>query len=224
MSANPTSVPETTSRPTSLVLRVLMKPWLDRTIAIIACVPLGYVMYYRYHHWGLGLPLISFSVGMSLLILTMVIRRPPKRITPNPWYWLLAFLASYWGFLTLTAMERGRPLVSNWVTDALAICSMLITVGARLSLGRNIGLVPAQREIVMTGAYRYVRHPIYTGFFVSALAFVLRAYSPRNALLMGLGALWFMIKSIVEENFLRADPQYADYLQKVRSRWIPFVV
>jgi protein-S-isoprenylcysteine O-methyltransferase Ste14 len=43
-------------------------------------------------------------------------------------------------------------------------------------------------------------------------------------LILGLGILWFLIKSIVEENFLRADPQYAAYLQRVRARWIPFVV
>jgi hypothetical protein len=44
----------------------------------------------------------------------------------------------------------------------------------------------------------------------------LRAYSPRNLVLVGLGISWFLIKSIVEESFLRADPQYAIYMQKVR--------
>jgi hypothetical protein len=48
--------------------------------------------------------------------------------------------------------------------------------------------------------------------------------TPRNVLILGLGILWFLIKSIVEENFLRADPQYAVYLRRVRARWIPFVV
>jgi protein-S-isoprenylcysteine O-methyltransferase Ste14 len=36
---------------------------------------------------------------------------------------------------------------------------------------------------------------------------------------------WFIpVKSMVEENFLRADPEYAAYKQKVRTRWIPFVI
>jgi hypothetical protein len=51
----------------------------------------------------------------------------------------------------------------------------------------------------------------------------LRAYSPRNLVLVGLVISWFLIKSIVEESFLRVDPQYAIYMQKVRARWIPFV-
>jgi protein-S-isoprenylcysteine O-methyltransferase Ste14 len=51
---------------------------------------------------------------------------------------------------------------------------------SRLSRGRNIGFVPAQREIVTAGAYRYVRHPIYTGLILSYLAVAVRIYSPRT--------------------------------------------
>jgi hypothetical protein len=36
---------------------------------------------------------------------------------------------------------------------------------------------------------------------------------------------WFIpVKSIVEENFLRADPQYAAYMKTVHARWIPFLI
>ena len=98
-------------------------------------------------------------------------------------------------------------------------------IAARLSLGRNIGFVPAQRELVASGAYAYMRHPVYTGFLFGSIAFLLRAYSPQNALLIGLGVFWFIpVKSVVEENFLCADPQYAEYMRRVRARWIPFVV
>jgi protein-S-isoprenylcysteine O-methyltransferase Ste14 len=70
-----------------------------------------------------------------------------------------------------------------------------------------------------------MRHPVYTSGFLAALAFLLRAYSPQNALLLGFGVFWFIpVKSLVEEDFLRADPQYADYMRRVRARWIPFVV
>jgi len=110
------------------------------------------------------------------------------------------------------------------LVDTLAIVSMLMMVWARLSLGRNIGLVPAQREIVTSGAYQYVRHPIYGGIFIAILGLILKAYSPRNVALQSIQIALFMIKSIVEERFLSADPQYAAYLNKVRKRWIPFVL
>jgi len=206
-------------------MRLLSLPWLDRTIAAIACVPLVYLAYYRYEHWHHGFPLIASTLNVLILVLTMVIRRPPTRITPNPWYWLLAFVAAYWDLLVLGFLQQGHPLVGNLATDAIAVAGLLIVIWARLSLGRNIGFVPAQRELVSRGSYSYMRHPVYTGGMLTTLAFLLRAYSPLNALLMGLRIVWFIpIKSLVEEDFLRTDPQYATYMQKVRARWIPFVL
>jgi protein-S-isoprenylcysteine O-methyltransferase Ste14 len=103
------------------------------------------------------------------------------------------------------------------VTRVLVICSLVVAVWARLSLERNIGFVPALRELDLHGAYRYGRHPIYTGIFLNYLAFAMRIYSPRNVLIAGLGTFWFVIKSFVEEDLLRADPQYAAYMRRVRA-------
>ena len=225
MATNHAVAPATAPNLSFNLMRVLSLPWLDRTIAVIACVPLVYGAYYRYQHFHHGLPLIASVLNVLILVVTMVIRRPPKRVTPNPWYWLLAFVASYWLTFIIFFLQKGNPLVANWISDSVAILGLLVAICARLSLGRNIGLVPAQRELVHTGAYAFMRHPVYTGVLFTHLAFVLRAYSPLNALLMGLGVFWFIpVKSLVEEDFLRHDPQYAAYMQGVRARWIPFVI
>jgi protein-S-isoprenylcysteine O-methyltransferase Ste14 len=207
------------------LFRVLSTPWLDRTIAAIACVALVYLAYYRYEHWHHGFPLLAAALNVLILVVTMVIRRPPKRITPNPWYWLLAFVATYWQILVLGLLQPGRAIAANWITDTIATVGIMIVIWARLSLGRNIGLVPAQRELVDSGAYAYMRHPVYTGILLTNVAFLQRAFSPLNALLLGLGAFWFIpVKSLVEEDFLRADQQYAEYMRRVRARWIPFLI
>jgi protein-S-isoprenylcysteine O-methyltransferase Ste14 len=206
------------------ITRVLSQPYLDRTIALAATLPFVWLAYYRYQHTKLGFPLISLTIGVLILLVTMIVRRPPKRITPNPLYWLLAFVATYWPALTVGLIQKGNPLVPDWVTEIVGLLSLLVTVLARLSLGRNIGFVPAQREIVTNGAYSYMRHPIYTGLFLGYVGLALRAFSLQNALILALGITWFVIKSVVEEKFLSADPQYASYLQRVRARWIPFVL
>ena len=126
----------------------------------IACVPLVYLAYYRYAHWRHGFPLIAAALNVLILVVTMVIRRPSKRVTTSPWYWLLAFVATYWDLLLLGFLEQGRPLVANWATDLIAVAGLLILIWARVSLGRNIGFVPAQREVVSRGAYTYMRHPV----------------------------------------------------------------
>jgi protein-S-isoprenylcysteine O-methyltransferase Ste14 len=211
-------------RPKPSLFGVLLTPAVDKTIAVVACLPLVWLVYLRFQAFGVDLPRVTLAINILVLVGTMLARRAPVRVTPNPLFWLLAFVASYWPLLTIGIMSRGRPVAPNWVTDGIAILSLGILVWARLSLGRNIGFVPAQRTIVTHGAYRYMRHPIYTGVFLGVFAVGLRSYTPSNALLLALGIFWFVIKSFVEEYFLRGDPEYAAYLKRVRWRWLPGVV
>jgi len=205
-------------------LERLMSPSVDRAIAVVAVLPMVWAGYYRYHRFGFNLPVAYYFIATSVLVLTMVFRRAPKRVTENPWFWLLAFVNTYFPTAILPFMDRGRPLVSPVLSNVVALVALVFSLWARLSLGRNIGFVPAQREIVTAGAYRYARHPIYTGLMLSFLAVALRIYSPRNVTLLALAVFWMLVKSFVEESFLRADPQYAAYMTQVRARWIPFVI
>src|SRR5262249_14698719 len=145
-------------------------------------------------------------------------------ITPNPWFWLLAFLTTY-GTLAFTAFAaQGVPLVSPYAGNGLGLVSVTILVYALLSLGRSIGFVPAQRQIVTSGAYRFVRHPIYAGTFLACTAFILGSYSLANLVVaLGLVAL-LIVRSVVEEWFLREDPEYTAYLRRVKWRWFPGIV
>lgn len=116
---------------------------------------------------------------------------------------------------------QGVSLISPIVGNGLAVVSMIILLYALLSLGRNIGFIPAQRKVVTKGAYGLVRHPIYTGTFVSLFAFVLRSYSVLNLTMAVVLIALLMIRGIVEEQFLREDAGYAAYLKEVRWRWFP---
>ena len=204
-------------------LRAITSPRTDRFVATIACLPFAYMLYYRLAHEGFDLPRIAIAVNYALLIGTMVVRRPPVRVTPKPLYWATAFVATYWGFFTLFVTERGVPLAPMAVTHTLAAASLVLAVFALVSLGRNIGFVPAQRELVTSGAYGLVRHPIYANLFLSLTSFVLRAYSPQNLLIAAIGASLFVVKTFMEEDFLSEDPSYARYMRRVRWRWIPGV-
>ena len=108
------------------LMQALSEPWVDRTIAAVACIPLVYGAYYRMEHFHLGLPLIAAVLNTLILVVTMLIRRPPKRVTPNPWFWLLAFVASYWLVFIIFFLQKGRPVVANWITDSLATFGLAI--------------------------------------------------------------------------------------------------
>src|SRR5262249_54445664 len=151
-------------------------------------------------------------VQLALIIITMLLRRPAVRITSNLLFWGLAFVATYWGLLTVAFYQDGRALAPSWLVATVDLLSLAIAIWARLSLGRNIGIVPAERQIVVRGAYRYMRHPIYTGVFLSLLAFELSSFTWVNLLLDTISAGLWVIKSFVEESFLRKNPDYAQYM------------
>jgi hypothetical protein len=50
---------------------------------------------------GVNLPRAAMAINYALLIVTMVMRRPPQRVTTKPLYWATAFVATYWIFMTL---------------------------------------------------------------------------------------------------------------------------
>jgi protein-S-isoprenylcysteine O-methyltransferase Ste14 len=224
MSAGAIGLQATHRSEPSFFHRVVTNPTLDRVIAIIAIVPASYLVYFRFHNHPLNIPLLSAQINTLLLIGTMVTRRPPVRVTPNPWFWLLAFVATYGLYTTVFLSQRGVALVPSLLTDGIALLSLLFAASARITLGRNIGFVPAQRKLVMTGPYKYVRHPIYTGLFLTLISLDLRAYSVRNLAMTSTIAVLFIIKSVVEESFLKEDPQYAEYMKRVRCRWLPGIV
>lgn len=206
------------------IFGLLMTPWVDRTIAIIAALPFAWVMVAIIKRGELNIPLAVIVVNHLVIVATMVLRNAPVRVTPNPWYWLLAFVATYGGLYAPALARTGAALVPNGVTDSLSLLALAVLLAARLSLGRSIGFVPAQRIIVTTGAYRFVRHPIYTGIFVSFLSWTLRSYSVRGVTISIIWCTLFIVKSFIEESFLREDPEYTEYLARVRWRWFPGLV
>lgn len=202
-------------------LNLLAIPWVDKSIAIVATIPFVIELYHRWMVGNVNFPRAVLGIQLLVIIVVMVLRTAPVRVTPNPWYWLLAFVTTYATLGFSAYAEPGVTLISPLLGNSLAIVSAIIIVYSLLSLGRNIGFIPAQRRLVTQGAYRFVRHPIYTGTFISLFAFVLRAFSPLNLLISVALIASLMLRGVIEEHFLREDPAYAAYLTEVRWRWLP---
>jgi protein-S-isoprenylcysteine O-methyltransferase Ste14 len=81
------------------------------------------------------------------------------------------------GIFVIAGVLRGGSLaVHNMILAAfgavLFACGIALAVWARLHLGRNWGMPMTQRaepELVTSGPYRFVRHPIYSGLLAAML-------------------------------------------------------
>jgi protein-S-isoprenylcysteine O-methyltransferase Ste14 len=99
-------------------------------------------------------------------------------------------------------------------------------VWARVHIGRNWGAPMSQKdepELVSSGPYRLVRHPIYTGLLV-ALAGTAVALSWTWLVAAALAGAYFVYSAIVEErNLARELPDtYPAYKRSTRML-VPFV-
>lgn len=108
----------------------------------------------------------------------------------------------------------------------LMVAGLVLALGRTFSLGKNLTPLPHPKSdatLVVNGAYRLVRHPIYSGiiFIISGWGLWLNSF-----LVIGYALIFFLffdIKSRREEIWLAERfPEYAGYQKRV-SKLIPFV-
>jgi protein-S-isoprenylcysteine O-methyltransferase Ste14 len=93
-----------------------------------------------------------------------------------------------------------------WIGVALVIAGLGFAIWARVHLGRNwSGTVTIKQghELIRSGPYAYVRHPIYTGLLAALLGTTLASDTVHAAIGLAIIAVALVRKSRVEEGFMR---------------------
>ena len=121
--------------------------------------------------------------------------------------------------------ETGR--IAGRIAGGLLLASgLLLGLAGVLNLGRNLTpfITPRSGSVLLEeGAYRLVRHPIYSGLLQMALGWGLWAGGWLTLSYSFLLFLLFDRKARREEEILRGRfPGYAAYARRVR-RLIPFI-
>jgi len=157
----------------------------------------------------------------GMVVVFLLVRRPAAAISRRPGEWLLALTATISPMLVNTGI--GEPLIPMAIAAFLLLMGLVVQVWAKLTLGRSLGLVPAHRGLKLSGPYRYVRHPMYAGYLLSHLAYLLVNPTWWNFAVYGLCYGLQFPRLLAEERLLRRDPGYRVYESAVRSRLIPGV-
>ena len=108
----------------------------------------------------------------------------------------------------------------------LFLAGIILAATGAVNLGKNLTPLPTPREnatLTVTGAYRIVRHPIYSGITFMAVGWGLWMQSWLTIGYALLLFVFFDIKSRYEERLLQEKfPEYRVYRTHVR-KLIPFV-
>ena len=114
------------------------------------------------------------------------------------------------------------------LSDCLFLAGAAFTVWARITLGRNWSPEVAfkqDQELVQTGPYALVRHPIYAGLLTMALATAIHYGRASSMVVFGLLCVGAWLKSRQEEKLMtdHFPDVYPSYKERVPAL-IPFVL
>ncbi|MBV8402874.1 MAG: isoprenylcysteine carboxylmethyltransferase family protein [Gammaproteobacteria bacterium] len=113
-----------------------------------------------------------------------------------------------------------------WIGGVLTAAGLAFAVWARVHLGRNWSgtvTIKQDHELIRSGPYGYVRHPIYTGLLTALLGTTIAAGTVQGVVGLVIIACALVRKSRIEEGFMRESfpAEYPRYSAEVPAL-IPF--
>ena len=121
-------------------------------------------------------------------------------------FWMLIRNSWNWGPLNYRLVPDVFPV---WATGlAMTAVGIGVAIWARLSLGSNwSGMVTLKKDhqLVSSGLYRWIRHPIYSGILLAMFGTAMIAGHLRGWLGVVLVFAAFYFKARREEGFLREE-------------------
>ena len=133
--------------------------------------------------------------------------------------------------------NRGRGLLAwrfapdtalvGWTGAIITAVGVAIAIAARFFLGKNwSGWVTVKKghQLIRSGPYAVVRHPIYSGILFGVLGTAIVVGEVRGLIALAFAALGLRLKSLQEERFMEEEfgGEYRDYKRRVKAM-IPLV-
>lgn len=151
---------------------------------------------------------IDYFLYFSLFIFLVQLITPVLPITSNFYFDLVLKIIGYW----------------------FVISGLVISLSALSSLGDNwSGLVNYRikfnQQLVQTGIYKYIRHPIYTAVLLEILGFELIANSYLFIPFLVIGFLVIYKHSLKEEELMavKFQNEYSRYQQQTKM-FLPYII
>ena len=158
-------------------------------------------------------------VSEFLVVVLTFVRRPANLVDRSASAAFITLVSAFGPLLLRVSDQAG--LLPDAATAAMLALGVIVVVAGKLTLGRSFGLVPANRGVVVAGPYAFVRHPIYTGYLVTHIAFLLAHPHFWNIVLVAISDTALIVRALVEERVLDHDAHYRAYCQRVGWHFVP---
>ncbi len=162
---------------------------------------------------------ILLVVSEAFPFVLILLRTKSETLSQRPMDWLLGITG---GTLPLLVQPAAiAPLLSPGICFAVMVTGTAIQLAAKVILGRNFGVIAANRGVVTLGPYRFVRHPMYLGYTITHIGFLLSMPSISTVMLYATTLIVQVFRLLREEQVLMRDSAYRTFASRVRFRLVP---
>jgi protein-S-isoprenylcysteine O-methyltransferase Ste14 len=154
----------------------------------------------------------------SAVLVFVLLRHPTTDITRSPLDWGLGFAGT---IVPLFVVPEANPLLPPLIILVLMVAGAALQITAKFFLRRSFGVVAANRGVKAGGPYRIIRHPMYAGYMLTQVGFLLD--NPTNWNLAVYSLCWAVQlgRILGEEKLLLNDASYRELAARVPYRLIP---
>jgi protein-S-isoprenylcysteine O-methyltransferase Ste14 len=201
-------------------MRLPMLAW-STALAVIAAAGLG--QYIRAADAALPSLVYSVNIAMRLSVIgylavlaaTVLMRKPPIDKTGGVEPRVSALMGT---FLITAVILFPRCELSptlGVVSTFLILAGDGFAVVTLARLRRSFSIMPEARELVISGPYRFVRHPLYLAEEIATIGSAMQFFSACTAVLLVVHIV-FQLRRIWHEEALltKIFPEYAAYKEK----------
>jgi protein-S-isoprenylcysteine O-methyltransferase Ste14 len=159
---------------------------------------------------------LLLTISETLTFVWLLLARRPLVRDWSPITVIVSLVAGFGSGLVI--LDPGTAIIPLYVAAPMQFLALWVVIWGKMSLGRSFAILPANRGVVTGGAYRWVRHPIYAGYLMGHILFLLSSFSIYNFAVYAFITFFQVHRILREEAILAMTPEYRDYMGKVRYR------
>ena len=169
-------------------------------------------------HLAMRLSMITFILLTTAAVL---VRTRPTAKASGVGPRISALAGSFMMYGMLFFPRHDLSLVGEIVSTLLTTVGSIGAVVALFQLGRSFSIMAESRQLVTTGPYRFVRHPLYAAEQIATLGVFMQFASIYTALLLSV-QIAFQLRRMHNEELVLASrfAEYAAY-RRTTARLIP---
>ena len=164
---------------------------------------------------------LSVIAYLAILAATVVVRIQPMAKARGAEPRISAPIGTFLLTDVVLFPRRELSLTAGCVSTLLIHAGNALAVFVLVRLRGSFSIMAEARQLVTSGAYRYVRHPLYFAEEIATIGSVMQFLSAWTTMLL-VAQIAFQLRRIANEETLLTDvfPEYAKYRQKT-ARIIP---